>query len=181
MKAKWTDTTSTLEKRCSLTEHQEQTERAKWLLENARFAAMATVNEDGSPHNTPYLFMKSDDLKEMYWGASPKSVHSKNIERTGQVFIVLYEASEKGGLYIRCKGARIADGSELTRALQSHNKIRKKFKKEPLKQSYYENSTEQHMYIADVEAFWVNYEDRRPDGYLREDKRRKIIRERLLS
>ena len=33
-----------------------RTEWAKELLGAVRHAAMATVNEDGSPHNTPVLF-----------------------------------------------------------------------------------------------------------------------------
>jgi len=33
-------------------------ERAKWLISNIQHAAIATVNEDGSPHNSP-VFLPS--------------------------------------------------------------------------------------------------------------------------
>jgi general stress protein 26 len=55
--------------------------RAKALLGTVWFATMATVNEDGSPHNTPFLFLRAKDLSRIYWGSHPNSLHSKNIVR----------------------------------------------------------------------------------------------------
>jgi hypothetical protein len=43
-------------------------EQAKHLLNDVRFAAMATVNEDGTPHNTPYFFMYDETITHLYWG-----------------------------------------------------------------------------------------------------------------
>jgi hypothetical protein len=158
---------------------QKRIERARWLLDNARFAAMATVNDDGSPQNTPYLFMKSDDLRELYWGSNPKSRHSQNVARTGQIFVVLYEANEKGGLYIRCQNARVAEGPELERALAAHNRTRKNFALgDPLNIEYYQQS-EQRMYIADVVELTVNYSEKYENGLTREDKRHEVSREEL--
>jgi general stress protein 26 len=37
--------------------------RAKELLASAKHAAMATVNVDGSPHNTPFFFIYDDQLE----------------------------------------------------------------------------------------------------------------------
>lgn len=156
-------------------------ERARWLLGNIKHAAMATVNADGSPHNTPYLFMKSDDLSELYWGSNPKSVHSHNVERTGAIFVVLYEANVGGGLYIRCHNARIAVGAELDRALAAHNQLRAKYDKEPLPKSYYVEPSEQRMYIADTVDFWVNYAERYESGLIREDKRLRVSKDQLIA
>src|SRR5690349_15888854 len=111
---------------------EERIKRVKWLLNNIKHAAMATVNVDGTPHNTPYLFMRSDNLEELYWGSSPKSLHSQNIARTGSIFVVLYEAHEGGGLYIKCRNARVASGEELERALSVHNKLRQNFAQDVL-------------------------------------------------
>ncbi len=156
-------------------------DRAKWLIKKAVFAAMATVNEDGSPHNTPYLFICSNDLGELYWGSNPKSVHSKNIERTGQIYVVLYEASEIGGLYIKAKNARVAEGDELDRALAAHNKIRADKGKYLLSSDYYCEPSEQRMYIADTETFWVNHMDRHDNGKLREDMRTEVSGKELIE
>ena len=160
---------------------EERIKRAKWLLANLRHAAMATVNADGSPHNTPYLFMWSPDLSEIYWGSHPHSLHSQNIVRTGQLFVVLYEANEGGGLYIRCLGGRMAQGEELQRALAAHNALRQKSGKSPLPISYYQDPSEQRMYVAETAKFWVNYSERDEDGLIVEDKRFEINREDLIS
>lgn len=159
----------------------EHIRRGRWLLDNIKHAAMATVNSDNTPHNTPYLFMKSDDLKELYWGSNLISLHSQNIERTGEAFIVLYEANAGGGLYIKCQHAQIAAGVELGRALSVHNKVRAKYGKEPLPKSYYQEPSEQRMYIADTIEFWVNYAERDENGLILEDKRVSVSREQLLE
>jgi general stress protein 26 len=159
----------------------ERIDRAKWLLSNIKHAAMATVNADGTPHNTPYLFMKNDDLSELYWGSHPQSLHSQNVARTGQLFVVLYEANERGGLYIKCKNGRIAAGAELKRALAAHNKLRQSWGQEPLPLSYYSGESGQSMYIANTETFWVNYAERDADGLVKEDKRQEVSCTDLLT
>lgn len=161
--------------------NKDRIERGKWLLNNVRHAAMATVNVDNSPHNTPYLFMKSNDLTELYWGSNPKSVHSQNIERSGNIFVVLYEANEGGGLYIRCNNGRIAENEELERALEAHNNLRQKLGKDNLPVNYYTGESEQRMYIADTVTFWINYAERDETGRIKEDKRIEVSRSELLA
>lgn len=160
---------------------EERVARAKWLLQNVKHAAMATVNADGTPHNTPYFFMRSSDLSELYWGSSPKSLHSQNIERTRQIFVVLYEANEGGGLYIQCKNARVAVAAELERALAVRNKLRRSFDKDPIPPDYYLGNSGQKMYIADTEKFWVNYSERDGEGRVIEDKRKEVTANELLA
>lgn len=159
----------------------ERIERAKWLLQHVRHAAMATVNSDGTPHNTPYFFVASDDLKELYWGGHPGSLHSQNLMRDGNVFVVLYEADKGGGLYVRCQHAREATDNELDRALAALNKRRALFGKEPLRKDYYESTSPQRLYIADSATFWVNYAERNQEGLITEDKRHEVERQQLLN
>ena len=148
--------------------------RAKWLLENVKHGAMATVNEDGSPHNTPYFFMSSTDLSKLYWGSHKNSIHSQNILRTGKLFVVLYGELEGGGLYIQAENGRVAQDNELDEALARHNDLRKRIaNKESLSKEYYLES-EQDMWIADVTQLWVNKADRYDNGRLREDLRHEI-------
>ncbi len=161
---------------------EERIERAQWLLNNVKHASMATVNDDGSPHNTPYFFMASEDLTSLFWGSHPHSVHSKNILRDGKLFVVLYEATVGGGLYIRAQNGRIATGDELSAALARHNQLRRKFKiGTELKRSYYQPPSEQRMWIADTDVFWVNYADRLPTGHIRQDQRVEVARTELLK
>src|SRR5258708_32021062 len=94
--------------------------RAKELLSTARHACMATVNEDGSPHNTPFRFLYDPKLEYIYWGSHPDSMHSLNINRTGKIFVVLYDIKEKGGLYMKCENAHAVNGDELKKALEVH-------------------------------------------------------------
>ena len=158
----------------------ERVDRGKWLIGNAKHAAMATVNADGTPHNTPYLFMKSDDLSELYWSSHASSLHSHNVARTGEVFIVLYDANDGGGLYIKCSNARPALGKGFDRALSAHNALRLKYGKSPLLPDHYAEALAQHMYIADTVTFWINCAERDSDGRILEDKRVEVARFRLL-
>lgn len=125
--------------------------------------------------------MRSDDLEELYWGFSPKSLHSQNIKRTGIVFVILYEANEGGGLYVKCRNARVASGEELERALSAHNKLRQNFGKDALPLDYCAGESSQRMYLAETETFWVNYVERDDSGRITEDKRIEVSKSDLLA
>jgi general stress protein 26 len=152
--------------------------RARELLTTVRHAAMATVNEDGSPHNTPYFFMCSPDLQYLYWGSHPESEHSKNVARTGQIFVVLYDAMERGGLFIQANNVHIAEGAELE---QVHNDRRIAEGREPLPISYYQGDSPQRTYIAQTQKFWANTSERGAEGLIIRDIRIEITREDLLK
>lgn len=154
--------------------------RAKELLRTARHAAMATVNSDGSPHNTPYLFMRSENLEFLFWGSDTGSVHSQNILRTGQLFVVLYDLMERGGLYIRAEAGRVANGAELEDALLAHNTIRRKEGKELLDTAYYTSIPTRKLWIAQTTNFWINTSERDDKGRLLKDGRIEITRGELL-
>jgi hypothetical protein len=158
----------------------ERIERARQLLATVKHAAMATVNDDGSPHNSPYLFMVSPDHRMLYWGSHPQSQHSLNILRTGQLFVVLYDAFERGGLYIEADNGRILKGKELTAGLAVHNALRAKYGSgASLTEEYYEHS-QQRMWGAETRRFWVNKAERGADGLIVRDWRHEISREELL-
>lgn len=160
---------------------QDRIDRAKELLKTVRHAAMATVNPDGSPHNTPYFFMYDDALEQLYWGSHPSSQHSKNIARTGQIFVVLYDSNEKGGLYVQAHNARVAEGDELSQALAAHNAARARFgKTPPVEQSYYQQG-EQRMYAADIAQLWVNLVEFDAQGRHVRDYRHAITAADLLA
>jgi hypothetical protein len=164
-----------------MTTHDAHLQRVKELLKTAKHAAMATVNEDGSPHNTPYFFMRSPDLDTIYWGSHPDSLHSQNILRTGQLFVVLYDAFPPGGgLYIKATNGRIAKDDEFDDALEAHNASRKRFDKFPLDKPYYQKSP-QEMWAADVVAMWINSAERGDDGLIIKDYRKPVTAKELLN
>ena len=145
--------------------------RARELLDTVWHAAMATVNEDGSPHNTPYFFACDASLKHLYWASRPEAQHSRNIMRAGQVFVVLYDAFERGGLYIRADDAHVAKGDELETALAIFNTRRAAAGREGELRSYYEADGPERLYVATVRRLWV----------IAHDLRHEIRREDLLA
>ncbi len=149
-------------------------QRAKELLATARHAAMATVNADGSPHNTPFRFILDPKLEYIYWGSHPESIHSVNIERTGKVFIVLYDAVERGGLYIKGEEAQALDGEELEKAIALHNKKRAKEGSDALTLEYYSGKSPQRMWAARLTNFWVNKSEKDAEGHVARDGRQEI-------
>lgn len=156
-------------------------ERARELLATSRHVALATVNEDGSPHNSPVRFIYHPKLEYIYWGSHPDALHSKNITRTGKVFAVLYDRIEKGGLYIKAENAHELAGKELEGALEIHNSFREKEGVEPLNLDYYTGNSPQRMWGGKVVNLSVNYKEVGSDGHLIKDGRIEINPEDLLK
>ncbi len=139
--------------------------RARYLLKTAKHSAMATVNADGSPHNTPFFFIREQNIKNIFWCSSPESLHSKNIERTGQLFLVVYDSSEGGGVYIKAEHGHELSGRELDYGLKVHNEARAREGKQLLHTENYSGSSPQRMYGAKPIAFWVNIAKRDENGH----------------
>ncbi len=158
-----------------------QTARARELLSTVRYAAMATVTADGSPHNTPFFFMRDPKMEYVYWGSHPESLHSQNVIRTGKIFVVLYDAVQKGGLYIDADHGHILEGEELAGALAIHNELRAREGKEPLAAHYYAGISPQRMWSARISHFWVNSAERDANGHVAKDGRREVSAQELLQ
>jgi hypothetical protein len=155
-------------------------EKARELLRTARHAAMATVNTDGSPHNTPFMWLHDTGLTRIYWGSHSESQHSRNILRTGQLFVVVYSAFDQGGLYIRAEAGHPLEGVELDEALEIHNAFRASENKNELPLSYYSGGSPQRMWAADVTGLWVNDVVRDDEGHVTKDYRLEITAADLL-
>lgn len=98
--------------------------RAKELVYTSRHISLATTNADGSPHNSPVRFFYDEKLENIYWGSNVEALHSQNILRTGQIFAVIFDRVEYGGVYINCVGGHILDGKELEVGLEITNSFR---------------------------------------------------------
>lgn len=55
--------------------------RVRELLKTAKHASMATTNEDGTPHATPFYLILDHKLTRIYFGSHPQAQHSQNIIR----------------------------------------------------------------------------------------------------
>lgn len=155
--------------------------RAKELLKVVKHGCMATTNEDGTPHATPFYLILDADLRRVYFGSHPDSQHSKNVARTGELFVVLYDAIGKGGgLYLRAKNGKQLAGEELAEGLAVHNATRAGDGKAPLEQAYYEDDNPQRMYGADIATLWVNIAERDSHGLISKEYRHEITAKDLL-
>ena len=149
------------------TEHAEQIELAKKLLVTVRHAAYATVNEDGTPHNSPLMLIHNEDLTKLYIGSYSDSVHSKNLERTGKAFAVLFDSFTKGqgGIYITGVNAHECFGDELVEALRVHNSFRSRYGSQPINIEYYQTAKpSQRMYSIDIAKIEIYSVIRGSDG-----------------
>ena len=165
-------------------DHLVQIELAKKLLKTVRHAAYATVNEDGSPHNSPLMLMYDEDLAKLYVGTYSESLHAKNLVRTGQTFVVLYDSFTKGqgGVYSTGVNAHECEGDELTEALRVHNSCRARYGSQPLDISYYQaDKPSQRMYSIDIAKIEIYSVMRREDGLVISEARVEVDPKTLLE
>ncbi len=159
---------------------EEQIVLAKELLNSIRHAAMATVNEDGSPHNTPYFFMYNEDFTKLYWGSHPDSQHSKNITRDGKLFVVVFNSvvKGKGGLYIAASGGHALQDNEIAEGVRVHNITRSRFEQDPIPEEYYQKGS-QKMWCATINKIELYCVERGADGYILRETRVSVNTEQL--
>lgn len=148
----------------------DSTKKLKEILSDIKYASMASVNEDGSPHNSPLLLMYEENLKYIFWGSHPDSQHSKNILRTGQAFFSIFNSQNGGtGLYIQISDGKIVEGDDLVEALKIHNRFRQLMGKNAIDMAYYQGESPQKMWRGKVEKIWINAYQRGENGKLVKD------------
>ncbi|HZM63760.1 MAG TPA: pyridoxamine 5'-phosphate oxidase family protein [Candidatus Saccharimonadales bacterium] len=166
------------------TTNTEQIELAKKLLKTVRHAAYATVNEDGTPHNSPLMLIYNEGLTKLYVGSHSESLHCKNFVRTGNAFAVLFDSFTKGqgGVYITGVNAHECEGNELVKALRVHNTVRAKHGSQPIGISYYQTpKPAQRMYSIDIAKIEIYSAIRNGDGLIISEARVKVSAEDLLD
>ena len=159
-----------------------RTERAQALVSNVGNAAMATVNVDGSPHNTPLFIAFSPDFETVYWSSNPGSLHSQNATRTPQAYFVLYTADDGGGLYFPVEAVQVASGEQLATGLTVYNIARVVHgRKQPLLTTAFEPPSVQRLYQATVSSFSINLAERDAQGRIIRDYRQQISTQQLAA
>ena len=155
--------------------------RAKELIYTSKHIALATTNADGSPHNSPVRFYYDEKLENIYWGSNVEALHSQNILRTGQLFGVLFDRREVGGVYIKCEGGHILDGKELEVGLEITNSSRAKEGEQKIALDYYRAGSVQKLWSAKITNLWINMPVRDENGFILRDERVELERNILLK
>lgn len=155
--------------------------RAEELIYTSRHIALATVNEDGSPHNSPVKLFFDEKLENIYWGSNADALHSQNVLRTGQLFGVIYDRLEFGGVYLKCEQGHILVGKELDIGLEITNSYRIKEGKDKIPLEYYSGESVQKLWSARISEIFINSPVRDANGYIIKDERVKISKEDLKS
>lgn len=104
--------------------------QVKNILSNVRYATLSTADESGKAWAAPvwYVF---DDNNTLYWWSPINSQHSRNIERSCEVYITIFSSTapegEGLGLYIRAKAEQVPD-EKLDEVIKRYNSATTKFK-----------------------------------------------------
>lgn len=155
--------------------------RAKELIHTSRHISLATTNADGSPHNSPVKFLYDEKLENIYWDSNIEALHSQNILRSGQIFAVLFDRMEVGGVYIKCTDGHPLSGKELEVGLEITNSSREKEGKEKITLDYYSEGSVQKMWSAKIANLWINMPVRDENGFIVRDERVELDRNILLE
>jgi hypothetical protein len=155
--------------------------RAKELIVTSKHIALATTNADGSPHNSPVRFFYDEKLEYIYWGSNTEALHSQNIIRTGQIFAVLFDRIEFGGVYIKCEGGHVLGGKELEVGLEIVNSSREKEGHQKISFDYYSAGSVQKLWSAKIVNLWINGTVRDENGFILRDERVELDRDNLLK
>ena len=155
--------------------------RAKELIHTSKHISLATTNADGSPHNSPVRFFHDEKLENIYWDSNIEALHSQNILRTGQIFAVLFDRMEVGGVFIKCEGGHILDGKELEVGLEITNSSRAEEGKQKITLNYYSGESVQKMWSAKIANLWINMPVRDENGFILRDERVELERNTLLK
>lgn len=155
--------------------------RAKELIYTSKHISLATTNADGSPHNSPVRFFYDEKLENIYWGSNVEALHSQNILRTGQIFAVLFDRIEYGGVYINCVGGHILLGKELEIGIEITNSFRAKEGEQKITIDYYSTGSVQKMWSAKIANLWINMPVRDENGLILRDERVELDRNILIK
>lgn len=141
------------------------------ILSRIRYATLSTVDENGRAWAAPvwYAFEKTDDII-LYWWSSIDSQHSRNIARSSDVYITIFDSTAPEGdglgLYIRAVAEQIPD-DRLDAAIECYNTTTRQFKLN------HENTTgiaPTRLYRARAVTIQVN-DGRESDGFYQDVRR----------
>ena len=144
--------------------------------------ALATVNEDGTPHNTPLFFAIDPQLQNVYFASREDSLHSKNLARTGRGFAVLYNSHEfTGGLYLTIAEAGIVSDQDKDKALKVYEETCRSWNNNALPENFSTGNSDYKLYQGTIEKIEIYESEEGSDGKLKKERRKEVILKDLLS
>ncbi len=145
------------------------------LLKSVKHMALATVNKDLSPHNTPLFFAIDYEFGRLYFVSRDDSLHSVNLLRSGQGFAVIYNSNSfEGGIYIHLENARRAEGAEKERAFEVYDRACRHWEVDVLPNDYHTKEGGYNLYICDIQKLEAYSSKENSDGKLESESRKQI-------
>jgi hypothetical protein len=134
---------------------------ARTVLDDTRYAVLATADADGAPWVTPVWFAH-DDLDRLYWLSWPGSRHSQLIERRPEIALTVFDtnaAPNEGTAFYATAHARQCPDEQIDEGLEWVNR-------RSLAQGIGEVTRERitggsrlRLYVADITEAWVLDQD----------------------
>ena len=162
--------------------NKDEINKAKDLLKYIRHFALATVNADGTPHNTPLFYALDNELKHLYFVSRDESLHTKNFIRTGKAFVVLYDSNEfNGGIYLTINSGRKLEGQELKNAYEIYNTACLRFDIDVLPENFHLQEGGYNLYAGNITKIEVYNSQDDSEGKLQQESRQQISAKELLN
>lgn len=151
----------------------EYSKRAKEVIKDVKYVAIATTSKDNIPWNSP-VFFAYDNKYNFYWFSWKENQHSKNIAENENVFLVVYDSAfpkdtSSDGVYVQAKAVEVSNEREIEKALVL---IDKRLKRKPHILSEFLGSMPRRVYKAAPGNVWMNVHGEEDGNYV--DKRVEI-------
>ena len=150
-------------------------QQVQTILARVRYATISTTDEYGKAWAAPVWYVKDDQLT-IYWWSSTSAQHSKNIERSSDAYITIFDSSAPEGdglgVYIRAQAGLVAD-EELDRVIALYNQSTKLFK---LSRENTSGGAPTRLYRAVPDTIQVN-DGIETDGYYQDVRRDISVKE----
>lgn len=144
-------------------------EKVTTIFNTIRYATISTVDESGKAWAAPVWYV-SDDQQTIYWWSPTATQHSKNIERSNDVYVTIFDSTapegEGLGLYIRAQATLVPD-EKLDEVISLYNESTKIFK---LNRENTSGNAPTRLYQATPDTIQIN-DGIESDGYYQDIRR----------
>lgn len=135
-------------------------ECARRTIQKIQYITIATVcvEAGGRPWNSP-VYSAFDSDYNFFWMSDRKSQHSKNIQNSPYVFLVIYDSTiPEGtgagqGVYIQAQAEELSDLSRISRA---HQIVATRVEKTLRPSADFLGDAPRRIYQATPEKAWIN-------------------------
>jgi hypothetical protein len=149
----------------------ERLEHIRTILARVPHVAIATVSEDGTPHNTPVFGVFNEKL-HLFWASGPEAQHSHNIRRHGEAFVAVFDSvAGGGGLYVAGRADELDDPAHLDYAYALLSEVKARYGGSLGSRERFEGEGPQRFYRLIPSAVWLHRTIKDDDGLIITDER----------